>query len=160
MAQQTDHPAPGGTGPRGPAPAPPGSERAWQGPVYYNQTAAAAGETVRVESRDLLAAANALAAHVEQGAAAAGLRVPPRAAGHPAAEAALSTLAERFHAALAALDADRGAAVGNLQASARIYEAVEVRVRDELLNTLDHSLAGRTRLAPGGPAFPTQSPGR
>jgi len=113
---------------------------------------------MHVEPQDLLAAAKALAEHVEQSTAVAGLRVEPRAAGHPNAATALTALAERFHATLAALDADRSAAVGNLQASARIYETVEVRVRDDLLSTLDHSLTGRT--IPGGPAFPTQGPGR
>jgi hypothetical protein len=115
---------------------------------------------MRVESADLLAAARALAEHVEQVAAVAGLRVDPRAAGHPNAATALTALADRFHTTLAALDADRGAAVGNLRASARIYEAVEVRVRDDLLNTLEHSLAGRTRSSPSGPAFPAQGAGR
>jgi hypothetical protein len=134
--------------------------RAWQGPVYYNQAAAAAGHTIRVESRDLLAAASALAAHIEHSASAPELRVAPNAAGHPNAAAALSALAERFHVTLAALDADRGAAVGNLRASARIYEAVETRARDELLRTLEHSPAGRTGLTPGGPAVPTQGPAR
>jgi hypothetical protein len=115
---------------------------------------------MHVEPQDLLAAAKALAEHVGQSTAVAGLRVEPRAAGHPNAATALTALAERFHATLAALDADRSAAVGNLQASARIYETVEVRVRDDLLSTLDHSAAVRTRLTPGGPAFPTQGPGQ
>jgi hypothetical protein len=115
---------------------------------------------MRVESADLLAAARALAEHARQSAAAAGLRVEPRTAGHPNAATALTALADRFHAALTALDADRGAAVGNLQASARIYEAVEVRVRDDLLNTLDRSLAGHTRSTPSGPTFPAAGPGR
>jgi hypothetical protein len=113
-----------------------------------------------VESADLLAAARALAEHVEQAAAAAGLRVESRAAGRPNAATALTALADRFHATLAALDADRGAAVGNLEASARIYEAVEVRARDDLLNTLEDSLAGRSRSTPSGPAFPAAGPGR
>jgi hypothetical protein len=174
MAEQPDHPTPtGSAGPRvpgqAPTPAPPppsspapgqASVPAWQGPAYYNQSAAAAGATLHVEPQDLLAAAKALAEHVEQSTAAAGLRVEPRAAGHPNAATALTALAERFHTTLAALDADQGAAVGNLRASARIYETVEVRVRDDLLSTLDHSLAGGTRLTPGGPAFPTQGPGR
>jgi hypothetical protein len=115
---------------------------------------------MRVESEDLQAAARALAARVEQSAAAAGLRVEPRAAGHPNAATALTALADGFHIALTAFDADRGAAVGNLQASARIYESVEVRVRDDLLNTLDHSPIGRTGSTPGGPTLPTQGPSR
>jgi len=173
MPEQLNRPAPiGGAGPRGPgqapAPVPPptpppaaaSSVPAWQGPAYYNKSAAAAGATMHVEPQDLLAAAKALAEHVEQSTAAAGLRVEPRAAGHPNAATALTALAERFHATLAALDADQGAAVGNLQASARIYETVEVRVRDDVLSTLDHSLAGRTRPTPSGPAFPTQGPGQ
>ena len=158
MVEQPDRPAPT------PAPPPPrsgaGAVQPWVGPTYDNKSAAAAGAGMLVKSEDLLTAAGALAAHVEQSAAAAGLRVEPRAAGHPAAATALTVLSDRFHTTLAALDADRGAAVGNLRASARIYESVEVRVRDDLLNTLDHSLAGRTRSTPGGPAFPTQGPGR
>jgi hypothetical protein len=185
MLEQPDRPAPAGRPtphsptPHSPSPAPaparipaspspspspadsaPGAPP-WQGPEVYNKAAAAAGAGMRVESADLLAAARALAEHDRQtAAAAAGLRVEPRAAGHPNAATALTALADRFHTALTALDADRGAAVGNLEASARIYEAVEVRVRDDLLNTLEHSPAGRTRTTPSGPTFPAAGPGR
>ena len=169
MPEQPDRPDPaGGPTPHDPNPAPVptppadpavGSVSPWQGPEVFNSAAVAAGAGMRVESVELLAVARALGEHAGQVAAAAGLRVEPRAAGHPNAASALTDLADRFHATLAALDADRGAAVGNLEASARIYRAVEVRARDDLLNTLGHSPAG-TRTTPSGPAFPAPGPGR
>ena len=132
--------------------------RSFQGPVIYNRTAAAAGHTMRVLPDDLLAAAASLTRHTEQSSATPGLRVTAAAAGNPAAGEALAALSDQFAATLAALDADRGAAVHNLNDSARLYQSVETRIRQHMIDTLGPVIAGRDHSALRDPAVPTPRP--
>ena len=156
---------PGGPGPdhsasTGPAALPASSAPLgpFQGPVVYNRTAAAAGHTMRVMPDDLLAAAASLTRHTEQSSATPGLRVTPAAAGNPQAGQALAALADQFATTLAALDADRGAAVHNLNESARLYESVEIQLRQHMINTLGPVIDGLNRSAPPGSVVPTPRP--
>jgi hypothetical protein len=129
----------------------------WQGPTTYSRRAVAAGHMLRVSSQDLRAAASALSGRARAGAAAPGLHVAANAAGHPNAESALTRLADRFRASLAALDADREAAVANLRGSARSYEAVEARIHEQVMAIFHNPPPGGRPLviqAPGEPAGP------
>ena len=128
---------------------------AWEGPMTFTRSAAAAGHTMRVLPDDLLAAAASLTSHTEQSSATPGLRVTPAAAGNPAAGEALAALSDQFAATLAALDADRGAAVHNLNDSARLYQSVETRLRQHMIDTLGPVIAGRARPDLEVPSVPT-----
>ena len=173
MPNPEDHeqpdPAPHAPGPHAPGPRPQSSGPAapaavpadtallgvWEGPMIFTRGAAAAGHTMRVLPDDLLAAAASLTRHTEQSSATPGLRVTPAAAGNPQAGEALAALSDQFAATLAALDADRGVAVHNLNDSARLYQSVETRLRQHMIDTLGPVIAGRDHSALQDPAVPT-----
>jgi hypothetical protein len=123
--------------------------------MIHNNSAVAGEGGLRVDFTGLLVAAAAFEAHPEQATAAAGLRPAAGAAGHTETNAALSGLAEQFRTALSALDRDRAEAVLNLRFAARTYEAIEIRILNELRRHLGHP---EPQPAPGAGAAPAPSP--